>query len=165
VAFRFISAGATSLALAAIRFYQIFISPRKGYRCAYAAYTGRCSCSRLGYRAIRRYGVWHGLSVLDGRLDKCGVAYRRYRPLPHRGLQAQAGFLDCACESPCEDPCSCTGPGCGGGGRGSTSGSCTRFFTTLFDVVVEVMPCDCDWKRKRRNERQEREIVIPPRRN
>jgi putative component of membrane protein insertase Oxa1/YidC/SpoIIIJ protein YidD len=82
------------LVLAAIRFYQRIISPRKGFCCAYAAYTGHASCSALGYRAVRRFGAWHGLLVLNGRLEKCSVAYRRYKPL---ALQGQAGFLDCDC--------------------------------------------------------------------
>ena len=38
----------TSAALAAIRFYQRWISPYKGFRCAYGAHSGRCSCSTLG---------------------------------------------------------------------------------------------------------------------
>jgi putative component of membrane protein insertase Oxa1/YidC/SpoIIIJ protein YidD len=84
-----------SIALSAIRFYQRVLSPRKGYCCAYASYTGHASCSALGYRAIRRFGLWHGLSVLNGRLEKCGVAYRRYRPST---LARQAGFLDCDCD-------------------------------------------------------------------
>lgn len=83
-----------TLLLAAIRFYQRIISPRKGFRCAYAACTGHASCSALGYRAVRRFGAWHGLLVLNGRLEKCGIAYRRYRPA---ALQGQAGFLDCDC--------------------------------------------------------------------
>lgn len=81
-----------TLVLCAIRLYQRIISPRKGFCCAYAAYTGHASCSALGYRAVRRLGAWQGLLVLNRRLEKCGVACRRYRPGP---LQAQAGFLDC----------------------------------------------------------------------
>lgn len=56
------------LVLAAIRFYQRKLSPHKGFSCAYAACTGHARCSALGYRAVRRLGVWHGLSVLDRRL-------------------------------------------------------------------------------------------------
>ncbi len=106
----------TWLALWAIRFYQRFISPRKGFRCAYAAQTGCASCSALGYRAIRRFGVLRGLAVLNGRLEKCGVAYRRYRPRANmRALGQQAGFLDCdgcnGCDG-CDFPSGCNkGPG------------------------------------------------------
>lgn len=84
-----------TLVLAAIRFYQRIISPRKGFCCAYAAYTGHASCSALGYRAVRRLGALRGLLALNRRLEKCDVAYRRYRPAP---MHAQAGFVDCDCD-------------------------------------------------------------------
>ena len=100
-----------SLALGAIRFYQRFLSPRKGFCCAYASISGHASCSALGYRAIRRHGVWRGMAVLDKRLKKCGVAYRRYRrPAVHGPLARQAGFLDCgACDAPAGCDLSCGG--------------------------------------------------------
>ena len=103
----------TVLALWAIRFYQRFISARKGFSCAYAAYTGCASCSALGYRAIQRFGVWRGLAVLNGRLEKCGVAYRRYQPQANmRALAQQGGFLDCGGCDGCDVPSSCNkGPG------------------------------------------------------
>ncbi|MFP5394003.1 MAG: membrane protein insertion efficiency factor YidD, partial [Gammaproteobacteria bacterium] len=56
------------LALGAIRLYQKFLSPHKGFCCAYAAVSGRASCSVLGYRVIRRHGIWNGLALLDRRL-------------------------------------------------------------------------------------------------
>ena len=101
-----------ALALWAIRAYQRFVSPRKGFRCGYRAYTGHASCSALGYRAIRRFGVIDGIAVLQSRLHKCGVACRRYRPAPRQMLASQAGFCDCECgPSPCEIewPCDCGG--------------------------------------------------------
>ena len=49
------------LALCAITFYQRCLSPAKGFSCAYRFHTGCQSCSVLGYRAIRRFGVWRGL--------------------------------------------------------------------------------------------------------
>ncbi|ATQ78761.1 hypothetical protein CR152_07315 [Massilia violaceinigra] len=100
-----------TLALSAIGFYQRHLSPYKGFRCAYCAYTGNASCSALGARAIRRYGVWDGIGVLQGRLQKCGVAYRRYRtavpPAPPRLLARpnQAGECDCSCDPSLGDAC------------------------------------------------------------
>lgn len=130
-----------SIVLSAIRFYQRVLSPHKGFCCAYAAYTGHASCSALGYRAIRRLGVWHGIAVLNRRLEKCGSAFRRYRP---GKLARQAGFLDCGgcdvggCDAPtagdfCGNACSCT-------------------------------PADCSWtKRGRRGD--DKYVVIPSRGN
>lgn len=95
-----------ALALWAIRFYQRVISPNKGFRCAYAAHTGHASCSALGYRTIRRFGVKDGIGVLNARLHKCGVAHRRYGPQRTAALLAQAGFCDCDCgPTDCELPC------------------------------------------------------------
>ena len=99
-----------ALALWAIRLYQRTISPRKGFCCAYRAHTGHASCSALGYRAIRRFGVLDGMTVLRSRLYKCGLAHRRYtRPLVPL-LPGQRGFIDCDCgPGPCECdlPCDC----------------------------------------------------------
>lgn len=98
------------LALWAIRVYQRWISPRKGFCCAYRAHTGHASCSALGYRAIRRFGVAGGMGVLRSRMHKCGVAQRRYRPAPSLVWSRQAGFCDCECgPGPCttEWPCGC----------------------------------------------------------
>lgn len=86
------------LALHAIRFYQRYLSPRKGFACAYRACTGGASCSELGFRAIRRYGLRGGLRVLDARLERCRLAaslQRRRTTWP----RAQAG--DCDCDLPC----------------------------------------------------------------
>ena len=124
-----------SLALGAIRFYQRFLSPRKGFCCAYAAIKGHGSCSVLDYRAIRRYGVWRGIAVLDKRLEKCGVVYRCQQHRVAQGmLSRQAGFLDCACNAPavcdfprgglagCENPHTCSNLMCCGYSRRPYSG-------------------------------------------
>jgi len=41
------------LVLAAITGYQTYLSPYKGFCCAYRVHTGRKSCSALGFRAVR----------------------------------------------------------------------------------------------------------------
>lgn len=128
-----------ALALAAIRFYQRFMSPYKGFRCAYAAYTSDPSCSALGYRAIRRFGVWDGLAVLDRRLARCGTAHRiahAARPMP---MQRQAGFIDC-------DLGGCDGIGCGDVPSGRSAANCVG---STAEVALECMSCNCDWRRKR----------------
>lgn len=127
--------------LAAIRFYQRFLSPLKGFRCAYHAHTGRQSCSHLGFRTVRRYGALAGLVVLRQRLYLCGVAHRRYSPPLRRPPLAQRGDCDivpCDCDLPSTNPCSCAG---------DILGNCGS----------------CDWPDRRRKERErERTIYIPP---
>jgi putative component of membrane protein insertase Oxa1/YidC/SpoIIIJ protein YidD len=86
-----------SAALFAITLYQRYLSPYKGYCCAYRSYTGGASCSTLGFRVIRRFGIWDGLALLRERLALCGAAYRRWvrARLPAR---RQKGFIDGACD-------------------------------------------------------------------
>jgi putative component of membrane protein insertase Oxa1/YidC/SpoIIIJ protein YidD len=95
------------LALAAIGFYQRFISPYKGFSCAYRVHTGRASCSALGRRAIARFGVLKGIGVLRLRLTRCGDAHRSHAA-KNPTLRHQAGFVDCACDVP--DVSSCDVP-------------------------------------------------------
>lgn len=87
------------IVLLAIRAYQRWISPYKGYCCAYRACTGRASCSVLGFRAVRRFGVLGGWRLIRARTRRCGEVYRRcgaaapaVRPVP----AGQRGFCDCS---------------------------------------------------------------------
>jgi putative component of membrane protein insertase Oxa1/YidC/SpoIIIJ protein YidD len=99
------------LALQAISLYQRYLSPYKGYRCAYAFHTGCASCSRLGFRAIRWRGVFDGLSLLVRRLGRCRDAFERYRQRPLAPTAAcvaptiardQRGFCDVLGCIPCD---------------------------------------------------------------
>lgn len=96
------------LALAAIRGYQRFLSPLKGFSCAFRVATGADSCSSYGYRVIARFGVRRGVGLLERRLALCGHVHRR---MPPRAvltrLRRQQGFCD-ACDA-CDGPCDCIG--------------------------------------------------------
>jgi len=126
-------------ALAAIRFYQRFVSPHKGFCCALRAATGGASCSAHGHAMIARFGLRRGLALLERRFALCAHAHRRLReaapprPPPLARLQRQRG----ACDLPCD---------CDGVDR----------MTDLCDLA----DC-CDWESKRgkrrRQERAERE--------
>jgi len=132
----------TTLALAAIRFYQRRLSPYKGFSCALAAGTGGASCSAYGYTVIARFGLRRGLGLLDRRLALCGHVHRRMTPpctAPvHPRFRYQQGFCDGPCDLPCDAPGHCDLPcegfkvlncacdvldvfsgcdGCGGSGR------------------------------------------------
>lgn len=85
------------LALALIAGYQRYVSPHKGYCCAYRAHTARASCSALGYRAVRMRGVAAGLLILRERLFLCGVAHRRHAPKRRRPPLSQRGDCDIGC--------------------------------------------------------------------
>ncbi|UQV47483.1 membrane protein insertion efficiency factor YidD [Janthinobacterium lividum] len=100
------------LALWAIRAYQRFLSPWKGFTCAYRVLTGRDSCSAYGRRVIGRHGLRVGLPLLQRRLRACGERHRQHQALQQLGRRsgrhlAQAGFCDCDIPSPDCQHCSC----------------------------------------------------------
>jgi len=142
----------TLLALWGIRAYQRNISPHKGFACAYRVQVGAASCSTLGYRAIRRFGLRRGWTVLQQRLTRCGLAHRRQQPKTG-GLSPQAGLCDLGCDMPC-DP-SCDGHGSGGWGRWLSNVCSPGDFCNL---------CDCgDWSRRRKRASDEKRYVyVPP---
>ena len=88
-------------ALAGIRLYQRYLSPLKGFCCAYRRQTGRAGCSELGYRAFRRFGLIGGWPVLRERLARCADAHRQApprltpRPVALRGDCDVIPDLDC----------------------------------------------------------------------
>jgi putative component of membrane protein insertase Oxa1/YidC/SpoIIIJ protein YidD len=93
------------LALAAITLYQRYLSPLKGYSCAFRVHTGRDGCSAYGKRVISRHGLRVGLILLDRRLAACCDVHHRYqqfhpKPIMTTRRQAQAGFVDCSCDLP-----------------------------------------------------------------
>ena len=87
------------LALALIGFYQRFVSPHKGFGCAYRVHTGGQNCSAYGYRVVQRFGFRVGSALIRRRMRECGRVYREHRPAaPVRNAwgyhRAQAGFCD-----------------------------------------------------------------------
>ena len=64
----------TPLALLAISGYQRFISPHKGWRCAYAVLHDGSSCSAYGKHVIAQRGVISGAMSLWERFDQCHEA-------------------------------------------------------------------------------------------
>lgn len=103
---------ARALALAAIRAYQRWLSPRKGFSCALRGATGGASCSAYGHTVIARFGLLRGLGLLDRRLALCGHVHRQSRQAPAPTLarqHRQRGACDPPCDLPCDGPCH--GPG------------------------------------------------------
>lgn len=64
-------------AIALIGVYQRYLSPYKGYRCAYRARTGRDSCSEFARRAIARRGLIRGVALLSHRFRACSESAAR----------------------------------------------------------------------------------------
>lgn len=151
-----------NLLLALIRFYKRFISPHKGFACAYRVHTGHASCSSLGLRAIRRRGALAGLAILRERTYLCGVVHRRHAAFVRPRI-AQRGDCDPGCDA---NP-GCDGPSCDGPGCDLLAGreDCRpfRWFSSCCDNLTCLDCGSCDWpdKRKRRRDR-EKYVYIPP---
>lgn len=139
------------LMLAAIRVYQRYVSPYKGFCCAYRAHTGRASCSTLGYRAVRRYGALRGLALIRQRTMLCGVAHRRYGlPPPVAMLARQRGYCDFGFDLGCAPSC-------------DAGSACPSDLHCLSDVFSSCNPGGCDSSRRsRRSSQQEKYVYIPP---
>lgn len=125
------------LALRAIRFYQRYLSPIKGFSCALRQTTGGASCSAYGYRMIERHGLRLGLALLDARLACCGEANRARRTVPNPLLQHQRGECgpDCDCDLPSARGC----------------------FGYVEDVLDILSCCDCGTGKDRRERRHQRQ--------
>jgi putative component of membrane protein insertase Oxa1/YidC/SpoIIIJ protein YidD len=131
------------IALAAIRGYQRWISPHKGYCCALRAVTGGDSCSAYGYQVIERFGLRRGLGLLDRRLELCGHVHGRTAPAAQAVRPAPAmrnpwrhkeqGLCDVPCDSP---GCDLPDLPCHGGGAGRAC--------SLGGDLLDLASCGCD---------------------
>jgi uncharacterized protein len=131
-------------ALSAISFYQKFLSPHKGFTCAYGAHTGRASCSSLGYRAIELHGLVVGFAILRKRTYLCGVAFRRFAKPRNPVLWRQRGICDVGCDLPCHGGCELP----------SLDGT--------LEALSCVDPSCCDWRDRKKKPEQEQNVYIPP---
>lgn len=58
-----------------ISFYQRWVSPFKGFRCAYRAVTGGPSCSNVIRADLIREGVWRAIPLARTQFRRCRQAY------------------------------------------------------------------------------------------
>jgi putative component of membrane protein insertase Oxa1/YidC/SpoIIIJ protein YidD len=148
------------VALAAIRAYQRYVSPYKGFCCAYRTATGRASCSALGYRTVRRHGVVGGVALLRRRMHLCGVAHRRIRQHARPALRrSERGVCDCGCPLPCDAPgCDlpCHAPAC----DLPCDASCSDWLDG--ETLCDLSDC-CDWpsRKDRHGAEMEQSVHVP----
>ena len=64
-----------TILIAFIHFYQRYISPYKGFRCAYAVYNQEDSCSHVIEKIIEVHGVFHGYGLIRQQFKNCNEAY------------------------------------------------------------------------------------------
>lgn len=61
----------SQIGLSLIHLYQKYLSPIKGYSCAYAFHTNSYSCSEFGVKAIEKKGLFVGSKLINKRFKKC----------------------------------------------------------------------------------------------
>ena len=123
-------------AAAAIGAYRRYLSPYKGFCCAYRTVTGRRSCSAYALAVVERLGALALLQALPRQFARCKAAYARWlaaaaaaadgsaRRRRARQGERRRWWDDCDC-----NPCSCNPADC----ISCDSSSCEG---------VE-LPCDC----------------------
>lgn len=62
------------LAIRSISFYQRYVSPRKGYACAYRVLHSDLSCSAYSKQAIEAQGLCQGIKSTLRRFQECKLA-------------------------------------------------------------------------------------------
>lgn len=105
------------VAIWSINGYQRYISPYKGFRCAYAQVYGGRSCSVYGKAVIQQYGLRQGLKLLNHRFQVCREAMLILK------IQAEQHSANCSetcgremgsCGHNCGDTSHSCGINCGG---------------------------------------------------
>lgn len=110
-----------------ISLYQKYISPYKGFRCAYGCYHQTKSCSAIIKNIIAEHGLLAGWPLIKQQFNNCHLAYqaletereKREREKRERRLRREPCFtkkdkcdcslnsLECLPELPCDaNPCS-----------------------------------------------------------
>lgn len=65
----------SALADSAIGVYQRYVSPYKGFRCAYGVHTGRRSCSAYARGIVQRLGAGALREAMPRQFARCRAAY------------------------------------------------------------------------------------------
>jgi putative component of membrane protein insertase Oxa1/YidC/SpoIIIJ protein YidD len=65
---------ASSMGLALIEAYQRWLSPRKGFRCAYGVMHGTGTCSSIGKRIMRERGIFVFFRLMPDQFSACKAA-------------------------------------------------------------------------------------------
>lgn len=126
------------IAIGFIDLYQRFVSPRKGFPCAYGSLHGSESCSQAIKRIGADNGLFRGAGDIRNRFLACRSAARTLNASP--GLVPTQGF-DCSCDPPGLDGCSVPDfDSCFGGGdtdcHSSKSGGIVIFVSLSFAIIL-----------------------------
>lgn len=120
------------LALLFISLYQRYLSPLKGYRCAYASLHGGHSCSTAVKNIVADKGVFSGYADIRHQFEQCTLAYHEVQETEKKKKQKkQEDKGDCSCV----DVIDCVPmPSCKGKSSGGRADGCD----------IPDLPCDCN---------------------
>ena len=77
-----------SSAVGMITFYQRYISPHKGFRCAHRVHHGGQSCSAYAKTAVQNHGLGAAIPLIRQRFSDCSQAAR---VMKSQALQSELG--------------------------------------------------------------------------
>jgi len=133
-----------------IELYQKYLSPLKGYKCAYGAYHGGDTCSKVVKNLVMKYGLIESWPKINKQFLACSMAYQNIKDDKEKNKDKKKEGQDCCSgldpcqlmecipfkrrkgESSCDIPCDCS-PSIG----------------LLFGVTVTVFVNRCEIKVKR----------------
>ncbi|MEO0749065.1 MAG: membrane protein insertion efficiency factor YidD [Pseudomonadota bacterium] len=96
-------------ALFAIFIYQRWLSPHKGFRCAYSVLHGGTGCSGFVKACIREHGVWRAIPMARGRFRQCTAAYTILRARSHKDRDKEDRCSRYDCTAGCDYSICCKG--------------------------------------------------------
>ncbi len=73
----------------AITGYQRYVSPYKGFCCAYRVKHNDMSCSAFVQQAVLHHGVWRAIPVVKQRFKACKTAAFELNTQPHQRNREQ----------------------------------------------------------------------------
>ena len=140
------------LILLLIDFYKRFISPHKGFSCAYRRYHGGDSCSSAVRKIIQTDGCYRGARKIKQQFRLCKVAAQALNEQRQASTRNHNADLDCGLSSGCGAGDCVPDFGCFDGGSGGEGGG-----SHCGDVLVEAISCfdfsnDNGKKKKRRRQ-------------
>jgi len=124
-----------TLVILLIVFYQKFISPLKGFRCAYAVLHGGDSCSEAVKKIVRDQGPVCGYADIRTRFRACKEANETLI----RNRQRRRGQNDC--DECCDCDCGCD---CIDACPSKKADACDGIHCDLPDLPCDG-PCDCSF--------------------
>ncbi|CAA6824387.1 MAG: Unknown protein [uncultured Sulfurovum sp.] len=107
----------TLISVKLIEFYQKYISPYKGFCCAYRVYTGEVSCSQYSKIVIQENGTVRAFPLIRERFRACQSSAKKLEE--ERKKKDKQGFTD-----NCLTSCSCPTPSCSSGSGGLSCDAC-----------------------------------------